>query len=419
MLKEEQVGELLHVCEELVGGALTQIRGNLTKPATRSSAVFELLAIQAFSAIGRIDYEPFHNSPDLRVTLADGSTLWVEVAFLHEKFWELERQSRELAASLRAEGKRVGVAPEKLWCEFRGHASKDGYKRELPQQHQLKQFLRSDYVRGIFERIAAEPNERFSAAHPEYTVIVSYLPQATSAGGGGVVQEAPKHHSRHQLFKTIKQKAQQHSVEGMRLLCVGSDQSNALTNSSAPGTITPLQAVRAAFSETSSIGGVVTVSIRDVQQPLGRSGKRAFPCYYANGNAKAPLTAAVQSAIERLDFNQWHYYFQLSKYETPGNGLGRKLIGSMRYTIRGSDVTMEIPCAMLIEMLAGRANMLDGKFGHEEQTARLLSGDYRIESCTFVPANIQAGEGAKILLVMKEDMTAIFDRLRPAKLEGE
>lgn len=64
------------------------------------------------------------------------------------------------------------------------------------QQHQLKQFLRSDYVQGIFERIAAEPTERFSAARPDYTVTVSYLPQASSAGGCGLAQEAPKHHSR-------------------------------------------------------------------------------------------------------------------------------------------------------------------------------------------------------------------------------
>ncbi|PHX44787.1 hypothetical protein AO263_06380 [Pseudomonas sp. NZIPFR-PS5] len=285
MLKEEQVQALMQICEELVGEPLKQIRGNLAKPATRSSAVFELLAIQAFSAIGRIDYEPFHNSPDLRVTLADGGVLWVEVAFLHERFWEIERQSRELSTALRVEAKRVGVAPEKLWCEFRGHASKDGYKRELPQQHQLKQFLRSDYVRGMFERIAAEPTERFSAAHPDYTVTVFYLPQASSAGGGGLVQEAPKHRSLHQLFKTIKQKAQQHSVEGMRLLGIGSDQSNALLNSSAPGTISPLQTVWAAFSETSSISGVMTVSIRDVPQPLGRSVKRAFPVFYGNGSA--------------------------------------------------------------------------------------------------------------------------------------
>lgn len=418
MLKEEQVQALMQICEELVGGPLKQIRGNLAKPATRSSAVFELLAIQAFSAIGRIDYEPFHNSPDLRVTLADGSVLWVEVAFLHERFWETERQSRELSTALRVEAERMGVAPEKIWCEFRGHASKDGYKRELPQQHQLKQFLRSDYVRGIFERIAAEPSERFSAAHPDYTVTVSYLPQASSAGGGGLVQEAPKHHSRHQLFKTIKQKAQQHSVEGMRLLCIGSDQSNALSNSSAPGTISPLQAVRAAFSETSSISGVVTISIRDVPQALARSVKRAFPFFYENGSAKAPITSFAHSALGKLDFNQWRYYFQLSKYETPSKGLGRKLIGSMKYTIQGGDVTMEIPCAMLIEILAGRGNMLDGRFGHEEQTARLLSGDYRIESCTFVPANVQAGEGAKIVLGMKEDMNAIFERLQSAKGDG-
>ncbi|PHX44786.1 hypothetical protein AO263_06375 [Pseudomonas sp. NZIPFR-PS5] len=73
---------------------------------------------------------------------------------------------------------------------------------------------------------------------------------------------------------------------------------------------------------------------------------------------------------------------------------------------------------MLIEILAGRGNMLDGRFGHEDQTARLLSGDYRIESCTFVPANVQAGEGAKIVFGMKEDMSAMFERLQPSEAGG-
>lgn len=63
MLKEEQVRELLIECERLVEQPLVKIRGNLTKSENRSAAIFELVAIQVFAALGKLEYEPLNNSP--------------------------------------------------------------------------------------------------------------------------------------------------------------------------------------------------------------------------------------------------------------------------------------------------------------------------------------------------------------------
>ncbi|GEM_PF-2412783 len=415
MLKEEQVMGLLIECESLVGQPLTQIRGNLTKPENRSAAIFELIAIEAFSALGAVEYEPFHNSPDLRVTLADGSQAWVEVAFLYDKYWKQERQSRELTMAMRDHAKSRGVAPEKISFRFNGSSTDAGYERKLPEQQELKKFLKEDYVKAIIDRIQAEPLQPFTVAHPVFSFEVSYVPTAIYAGGGGVVQEAPKNVSQHQLFKVIKRKASQHSVEGFRIVCVGTDSSSAFSSSRAPGVISAELALRTAFSETTSVGCVITVDIKHDFQPFSQLRKLAHVCIYGNPRAKAPLTQVVVDALDRLNFNRWKYSFELNQYQTPSKGLARKILGAISMTTSREGMSLEIPSALLVEILAGREKLLEGESSMDASIQHFLSGDYRVESCTLIPADAHAGNGANVKLNLVLNPDSIFERLSKPK----
>jgi len=415
MLKEEQVSELLIECERLVGQRLVQIRGNLTRPENRSAAIFELLAIQAFAALGTVEYEPFPNSPDIRLTLPDGNQVWVEVAFLYDKYWKQERQSRELTMAMRTHAQSKGIAPEKISFRFTGEPTAAGYERRLPEQQDLKKFFKGEYARDLFQRIRSAPLEPFTVEHPRFSFQVSYVPSATSGSGGGLVQEAPKDPKQHQLYKIIKRKASQHAVEGMRIVCVGSDSSRALARSSAPAVITAEEATRLAFSETTSVGCVITVEIKHVFQAFSQMRKLAHPWLYLNSRAKVPMTKDVVGAMQQLHFNRWKYSFELNQYQTPDKGLGRKLLGSIRMTTGNNGVSLEIPSALLVEVLAGREKLLQGESGLDPMLANFLSGDYRVENCSLIPANAQAGEGAKVKIDFVFDFDAVFERVSKPK----
>ncbi|WP_243055290.1 hypothetical protein [Pseudomonas sp. BP01] len=415
MLKEEQVRELLIECERLVQQPLVQIRGNLTKSENRSAAIFELLAIQAFATLGKVEYEPTHNSPDIRLTLPDGTQAWVEVAFLYDKFWKQERQSRELTLGMRKHAQTRDVAPEKISLRFTGVATSAGYERRLPEQHELKKFFKGDYINDLFERIQNAPLAPFTAEHPDFSFQASYVPSATSASGGGLVQEAPKDPRQHQLYKIIKRKASQHTVEGMRIVCVGSDTSRALARSSAPAVVTADQAVHLAFSETTSVGCVITVEIKHVFQAFTQVKKLAHPWLYLNSRAKVPMSTGVVGALQQLHFNRWKYSFELNHYQTPDKGLARKLLWSIRMTTGNNGMSLEIPSALLVEVLAGREKLLQGESGMDPMLKNFLSGDYRVENCSLIPADVQAGEGSKVKLDFVLDFDAIFERSSKSK----
>jgi len=415
MLKEEQVSELLLECERLVEQPLVQIRGNLTKAENRSAAIFELLAIQAFAALGKVEYEPFPNSPDIRLTLPDGAQAWVEVAFLYDKYWKQERQSRELTMAMRKHAEAQGVAPEKISLRFSGEPTAAGYERRLPEQHEIKKFLKGEYVKDLFKRIQHAPEEPFTVVHLDYSFQASYVPLATSGSGGGLVQEAPKDPRQHQLYKIIKRKASQHTVDGMRIVCVGTDTSRALARNAAPAVVTAEKAAYLAFSETASVGCVVTVEIKHFFQPFSQMQKLAHTWIYLNARAKVPMTAGVLEALQQVNLNRWKYSFELNQYHTPEKGLGRKLLGSIRMTTGRNSMSLEIPAALLVEVLAGREKLLQREPGSDPMLENFLSGDYRVESCSLIPADAEAGEGAKVKLDFVHDFDAVFERISKSK----
>lgn len=127
------------------------------------------------------------------------------------------------------------------------------------------------------------------------------------------------------------------------------------------------------------------------------------------------MSAGVVGALQQLHFNRWKYSFELNQYQTPDKGLARKLLGIIRMTTGNNGMSLEIPSALLVEVLAGREKLLQGESGMDPMLKNFLSGDYRVENCSLIPADVQAGEGSKVKLDFVLDFDAIFERSSKSK----
>jgi hypothetical protein len=410
MLKEEQVAELLTRCETVTGQRLEQIRGNLSSAETRSAAIWELVVLDASTKIGAVEYEPHSDgSPDIRVTLPSGNLIWIEIAFLYPRFWKEERQSFEVSQWLRREADRRGVDGFKISCRFSGPASRSGYIRKLPQLHQRNNFLKSEIVKEFFNQIVSNKTERAFFTHPEYTIEVLYAPESNGGGGGGVVQEAPKHYKEHALYRIVKEKARQHDVPGIRLLCIGTDQSNALSTTVAPGCVNASEALYHAYNQTTSISGVITVGIESRVQGFTGITRDARAIIYYNERAKVIPDAADKDVLSKLNFNLWKYHQPLNQYDTPPNGLYRKLGGRLSVSTSNNGGKLTIPTTALLEVLAGRASLSEL---YDLSAEPLLSGDYCIKSCSFQEGSPEAGDSSTVTLDFDFDFDAVFKRVK-------
>lgn len=416
MLKEEQVAELLSRCEKVTGQRLEQIRGNLSSSETRSAAIWELVVLDASTRIGVVEYEPHSDgSPDIRVTLPSGNMIWIEIAFLYPRFWKEERQSFEISQWLRQEADRRGLDGFKISCRFSGPASRSGFIRKLPQLHQRNNFLKSSIVKEFFNQIVANQAERASFTHPEYTLEVIYAPQSNGGGGGGLVQEAPKHYKEHALYRIVKDKARQHDVSGVRLLCIGTDQSNALSATVAPGGVNASEALYHAYKQTTSISGVIAVSIESRVQGFTGITRDARATIYYNERAKAVPAEGDKDALSKLNFNLWKYHHPLNQYDTPPSGLYRKLGGRLSVSTSNNGGKLTIPTTVLLEILAGRTSLSEL---YDLSAEPLLSGDYRIKSCSFQEGNPEGGDSPTVTLDFDFDFDTVFNRVKRPKLTG-
>lgn len=411
MIKEGQVVELLKRCEEITGQRLEQVRGNLSRAETRSAAIWELLVLDASTELGTVEYEPHADgSPDIRVTLPSGEKVWIEVAFLYPRFWKEERQSFEVSQWLREEADKRGIDGFKISCRFDGVASRSGFIRKLPLQQEKNEFLKSNLVSSFFSQVLANKGEKSSFIHPSYTLSVAYSPESNGGGGGGLVQEAPKHYKEHALYRIVKAKARQHDVPGVRLLCIGTDQSNALSDFVAPNGVTPANALHYAFKETSVVSGVITVNIESRMQGVSGLARDARAKIYYNENAKMHPGNTDREVISKLNFNRWKYHYPLTKYDTPSNGMSRKLGGKLTVSTSNKGGTLKIPSTVLLEILAGRTSLSQE---YDLSNSHLLSGDYRITSSSLESGSPESGEALRVVFEFELDFDAVFERTRP------
>lgn len=414
MLREEQAAELLKRCEAVTGRRLEQVRGNLRKAETRSSAIWELLMLEEASRIGRVEYEPHPGaSPDILLHLPDGKKIWIEVAFLYPRFWKQERLSNAVANWITEEAIKRGISPFKVSCHFDGdRKNAAGPVRNLPSLHEKKKFLKNVEVDDFFKAIAQLPEQGFSTKHSKYSVTFTYSPNRTGpyiSTGGGLVQEAPKNVKEHAVYRVLKEKARQHQVQGPRLVCLGSDQSPALSRLVGPGNPTVRDAVHTAFCESSSLSGVIIVKIEDISSTTAGFDRCAKGEIFVNHRARAPFSEEELNQVSKFNFNRWKYFFRMGKFERTSNDAFRRVGGGLSIKLGGSGMELEIPSNLLIDSLAGKTNLID-EYGLKEDDAifKYLKAGWVVTSCSWKPGNIEAGEAPKVVLGLESPPETVF-----------
>jgi hypothetical protein len=413
MLREEQAAELLRRCESLAGVPLSQTRGNLRQSKSRAAAIWELLVFEEMSRLGDVAYEPHEGaSPDLLLTLPSGKSIWVEAAFLYPRFGMEERQSEAVVFWVAGEASRLGIPPFKISCNFEGDRTNPaGPVRLLPKLNQGKVFLHDATIQDFFRRIIADPGRDLSFSHKIYSVELQYEAVAKgpySHSGGGLIQESPKNVRQHALYRALKLKARQHRVPGMRIICIGSDRSTALSEMMLPGRPKPKDAVSAVFAETQSISAVVTVRIECVPSLPGLQ-RRARSTLYLNPHSREPLTQVELEPLQRLNFNRWRYYYPMPQHKRALGFSARRLAGSLTIGSGGFDMRLEVPATIVVECLAGRTNLFhEYGTGSNDPLDKALRDGWSIQGCSWKEGDVEAGEAPKIVLELQAPPEQVF-----------
>jgi hypothetical protein len=420
MLREEQAAELLKRCESVTGKRLAQIRGNLQRAESRASAVWELLVIEETSRIGKVEYEPYEGgSPDILLHLPGGREIWIEVAYIYPRFWKQERLSDAMANWLIEEAKRRDISIFKVSCRFDGDMKNiAGPVRNLPGLHEKRKFINEPDVRNFFETIKKWPELNILIKHRLYSVELIYSPTAEGpylSTGGGLVQEAPADIKEHAVYRVLKEKARQHKVKGPQLICVGSDQSPALSIMVSPGKPTFRDAVYTVFSETQSIADVIIVRIEDSFHASGASQRYAKGEIFVNSKANDPFFKTEISQLRQLNFNRWKYFFRIEKYEKTNNDAFKRVGGNINVKYGGAGVEIEIPSNILIDSLAGKTNVNKHYSVREnDPLLKCVNEGWVVKSCSLKEGNIEIGEAPKVVLRLEPPLEAVF---WPKKME--
>ena len=418
MLREDQAAHLLKKCESLVCRQLTKIRGELKKPEGRAAAIWELICLEAFVQIASLAHEPDHRSkPDLVLSIENADDLWVEIAYLYPRNWKNMRRSRDLCLWIYQQAAAFRIPEFKISVHTYGKAGiATGPACELPDQHEKKAVQRSAPFRTFFERIAAYPHIGFELVLAPYTVLLRYDPTASGPYviGGGVVEESPANVREHALFRVLQEKLKQHDPPGPYVVCVGSDQSPALSQHSGSYGIGESDAVAKIFELPSGarISAVLAVSI---EAPISIEEARekiavAHARLYQNPNAKSGLASEHFDALMQLNFNRWAFDYRLEKWESRNFEKFSRSNGflTMGYSIE-KNIEMTIPSTILVDCLAGRTTLKDHY--PDSPGARLLKcieEGWDVIGCSFEPEEIEKGFSSRVKLVLVPPPERVF-----------
>jgi hypothetical protein len=426
MLIEEQAAALLTRCEKLLGIELRQIRGNLRRASSRAAAVWELLVMEAASHLGLIEYEPHPGaSPDIRLRIKQGRAIWLEAAYLYPRFWDEERRSDAVMRWLLAEAERRGLPRGTIHLRFDGAPqSQAGYVRILPKLHEKTLLLKHLALKSFFNEILCDRSKVRTCALSPYSVSIAYSPNIASSPfiGGGFAQEAATAVSEHAVYRTLREKAQQHDVAGPRVICVGSDQSPSLSPLNGPGTGRPSgrDAAMAALSRHQSVSAAFIVTIRNMPTNFGLE-RQARGQIITNPTARDQLTQDELRLLASLDFNRWSYTYPLPKWES-GNPqtYQRRLSGRLTVRPGGIGMKIEIPTDIVIDALAGKTSLLKAfRLSDDEQVTQALKDGWSIVSCGLVDGDLEAGEAPKLMLELVPSHVAVFWPKKTSKKTGK
>ncbi len=412
MLREDQAAELLSRCEAIAGLRLQNIRGQLQKAETRAAAVWELLSIEAFSCGGSLAYEPpGDSSPDIVFSIAQAPDLWVEIAYLHPRFWRNEARANALTEIVWAEAQPRGIRAQRIYVRFTGdQKTLSGVRRNLPRQHELRRVLGSPVMRSFFQTIVDRPSEPCKADLSPYTVILEYDPTETSPffHSGGLAEEAPKAIEEHGLFRALREKARQHRPDGPYLICVGADQSDAIGGLAGPFGVSEQRAIESIFRQYPHVSAALLVKVRYVwsERTLGAEAR-----LYRNLAAAYPLTTEHVEALMRLDFNRWKFYYALSPTRDVQSEKFRQSGGPLKHDIWDDRLRITVPSTFLVDCLLGKRS-LSSEFSDDPQGILLtrLENGWQIVSCSTEPGSIEDALSVQVVLELRPGPDRVFSK---------
>jgi hypothetical protein len=403
MLLIEQASELLKRCETILGTELFQIRGNLRKAESRASSVWELLVLEAAAELGKIEYEPHPGgSPDIRLFLPGYRAIWIEVAFLYPRFWKEERKSNVVTNWIYSEAERRGIPSYKIHPRFYGEQKNNaGPVRKLPELNARKQFLNSSEIKGFFNTINKKPSMHHCIDFTDYTLSVIYLPNAKGPyrTSSGLVQEAPNVVEEHAVYRVLKEKAKQHDINGPRVICLGSDQSRALSRTNAPRVVRLQDAINKIFFKNRSLSATIIVSIENAPVIFGRIKKQAKFKMFTNPYSKLPLVMEEIQLLSKLNFNKWKYASPLANWKNEGGDHFPNATGTLRWGIGPLNIKVEIPVNIIVDALAGKTTLAKAfDLKEEDQLYKAFNEGWVVEACAYKNGNIELGEAPKVVL---------------------
>jgi hypothetical protein len=192
-------------------------------------------------------------------------------------------------------------------------------------------------------------------------------------------------------------------VIGPRVICIGSDQSPALSRLRGPGTGMPSvqNAAVAAFSEHPSLSAAIVITIENVLTGLGRPHRGARGELLINPFAFTtdPLAAEEVQALSSMNFNRWTYTRPLEKWESTNVNIARRVAGTLTWRPGLMGLEVEIPANIVVDALAGKRSVAEA-FGLPEnhQVTRALKDGWSVVSVRMIEGHIESGEAPKLVL---------------------
>ena len=335
------------------------------------------------------------------------------MAFLYPRFWESERKSRALRRWLCDEAEKRGIDSSTLYIRFDGDREDPrGPVRALPMLHKRKEFLARDDVSAFLDRIQDDAENPTSLSVAGYSVAIAYNPDAKGpyTGSGGLDPEAPRTVSEHAVYRVLRSKAKQHKVEGPRVICVGSDQSSALSMVQGPMTPRLSEVVETAFSRHRSLSAAFVVSIEDQLGPFQGFRKEARPILYCSGIAREPLREAELLLLQKLDFGRWRFHGRYERWEA-GPPASRHLHGNLTWSMSPMSIKATLPVGVVADALAGKTSVAES-YGEDNEVAKALEDGWVIISSEVEEGDVQQGEPAMMTLTL---VPPVLAPLWPAK----
>jgi hypothetical protein len=250
-----------------------------------------------------------------------------------------------------------------------------------------------------------------------YSVTLMASPRRSRFDGfhswGGLVQETPKVVEEHAAYRAIREKLRQHKVNEPHLVCIGSDVSPVLSSVPLGWGIRLEQALSAAVQKSSELSGVLVVNIEQTAPAFGGVTRTARCTAYPIPNCRYPLTEDEWAFIRNLDLNRWKYTNSLPIKEVPPAHRVRHVSGPIQQsTSPGGQVKLTIPTNVLVDVLAGRTQLLSQCGGEEDNfgksVAQCLQEGWSIIGCSFQDGDLQQGISASVEIELAPPYASVF-----------